>query len=90
MSVQCACGCYVGKYYLKKHLLTNKHKKLMERIVPPVNRIMSMSEVISAMNSLEEKIDEISSGEYLIECNRLKEIYDRLKRREYLASIGVN
>jgi hypothetical protein len=37
---------------------------------------------MKAMNELEEKIDDMSSGEYLLECNRLKSIYDRLNRTE--------
>jgi len=28
-TITCDCGCVVGKYYFKKHLLTNKHNKLM-------------------------------------------------------------
>ena len=83
--VRCACGCYVGKFYLKKHQLTKKHLKLMDNMRP-----MTLSEVMNKMNDLEEKIDDISSGEYLLECNRLKSIYDRLRRSDLLASIGVN
>ena len=80
--VQCACGCYVGKFYMKKHKMTKKHLKLME-----VRQPNSLSEIIKKMNELEEKVDDITSAEYLFECNRLKSIYDRLKRTNYLASI---
>jgi hypothetical protein len=83
--IHCACGCYVGKYYLNKHKLTKKHLKLMERISPP-----TISDIMKAMEELEEKVDEIGSGEYLMECNRLKIIYDNLRRTEYLASIRIN
>ena len=75
--VRCACGCYVGKFGLNRHKMTKKHLKLMD-----VMRPMTLSEVMEKMSDLEEKIDDISSGEYLFECNRLKSIYDRLKRDE--------
>jgi hypothetical protein len=82
--VRCACGCYVGKFYMNKHKQTKKHLKLMEVIRPS-----TLDDIMKAMNELEEKVDEISSGEYLSECNRLKSIYDRLKRTDFLASIGL-
>jgi hypothetical protein len=82
--VRCACGCYVGKFYLNKHKTTMKHLKLMES-----SRPATIDDILKAMNELEEKIDEMSSGEYLIECNRLKTIYDALKRTDYLASLRV-
>ena len=74
--VRCACGCYIGKNGMNKHKMTKKHLKLME--VHP----KTLDEVMVAMNDLEEKKDEITSGEYLLECNRLKSLYDRLKRTE--------
>ena len=86
--VRCSCGCYVGKYYLNKHRMTKKHQKLMENSSP--RRPTTISEVLVAMNDLEEKIDDMSSGEYLMKCNRLKSIYDNLRRIEYLASIRIN
>jgi len=82
--VRCACGCYVGKFYMNKHKKTKKHLKLMEISHPP-----TIDDIMKAMNELEEKIDDMSSGEYLFECNRLKTIYDRLKRTDYLASLRV-
>jgi len=85
--VRCACGCYVGKYYLNKHRMTKKHQKLTENSVP---RRTTISEIMVAMNDLEEKIDDMSSGEYLRECNRLKSIYDNLRRIEQLARIRIN
>ena len=33
--IRCACGCYVGRFYLNKHKKTKKHLKLMEVISPP-------------------------------------------------------
>jgi hypothetical protein len=75
--VRCACGCYVGKFYMNKHKKTKKHLKLLEINQPP-----TLDNIMKAMNELEEKIDDMSSGEYLLECNRLKSIYDRLKRTE--------
>ena len=75
--VRCACGCYVGKFYMNKHKKTKKHLKLLEINQPP-----TLDDIMKAMNELEEKIDDMSSGEYLLECNRLKSIYDRLKRTE--------
>jgi hypothetical protein len=98
--VRCACGCNVGKFYLRKHQLTKKHLKLMDNMLPMTlsevmkkmdnMRQMTLSEVMKKMDDLEEKIDDISSGEYLLECNRLKSIYDRLRRSDLLASVGVN
>lgn len=79
--VRCACGCYVGKYYLKKHQQSNKHMKLSMN-----NRSWTMNDIMKEMNELEEKVDDMSNGEYLLECNRLKSIYDRLKREDYLSS----
>jgi len=75
--VRCACGCYVGKFYMNKHKKTKKHLKLLEINQPP-----TLDDIMKAMNELEEKIDDMSSGEYLLECNRLKSIYDRLNRTE--------
>jgi hypothetical protein len=75
--VRCACGCYVGKFYMNKHKKTKKHLKLLEINQPP-----TLDNIMKAMNELEKKIDDMSSGEYLLECNRLKSIYDRLKRTE--------
>ena len=83
--VRCACGCYIGKFGLNKHKQTMKHKRLMMEI----NRPHTLEEIMKEMNELEEKIDDMSSGEYLSECNRLKSIYDRLKRTDFLASIRV-
>ena len=80
--VRCACGCYVGRFYLNKHKLTKKHLKLME-----INHPMTIDEVMKKMEELEAKVDDISSGDYLLECNRLKTIYDRLRRTDFLASI---
>jgi hypothetical protein len=82
--VRCACGCYISKYYMNKHRQTKKHLKLMEVIRPP-----NIDDIMKAMNELEEKVDDMSSGEYLSECNRLKSIYDRLKRTDFLASLRV-
>lgn len=84
-TIRCVCGCYIGKYYLKKHQKTQKHLKLMENLPPS-----TIEEVKKKMEELDEKIDEISSGEYLILSNRLKSIYDRLKRTDYNASLRVN
>jgi hypothetical protein len=75
--VRCACGCYVGKFYMNKHKKTKKHLKLLE-----ISRPSTMDDIMSEMNALEDKIEDMSSGEYLLECNRLKSIYDRLKRTE--------
>lgn len=83
--VLCACGCYVGKFYLNKHKKTKKHLKLMGE-----NRPVTIEDVIKEMESLEENIDDMSSGDYLLECNRLKSVYDRLKRTEYLAMLRSN
>jgi hypothetical protein len=83
--VRCACGCYVGKFYLNKHKTTKKHLKLMESISRPA----TMDDIFKAMSELEEKIDDMSSGEYLIKCNQLKSIYDALRRTDYLASLRV-
>lgn len=80
--VRCACGCYIGKFGLNKHKKTKKHLRLMEN-----NRPQTIEDIMKEMSDLEEKIDEISSGEYLLECNRLKSIYDRLKRNEGLRMI---
>jgi hypothetical protein len=79
-TVCCACGCYVGRYYLKKHMLTNKHLKLMigSHSVPNSKKL-TISDIEKEMEELYEKIDEISSGEYLRECNRLQKIYKKLK-----------
>lgn len=82
--VRCACGCYIGKFGLNKHKQTMKHKRLMMEI----NRPHTLEEIMKEMNELEEKIDDMSSGEYLLECNRLKSIYDRLKRNESLRMIN--
>jgi hypothetical protein len=75
--VRCACGCYVGKFYMNKHKKTKKHLKLLE-----ISRPSTIDDIMKAMNALEDKIDDMSSGEYLIECDRLKSMYDRLKRTE--------
>ena len=75
--VRCACGCYIASNGLNKHKLTKKHLKLME-----INRPMTIEDVMKKMEELEEKVDDISSGDYLLECNRLKTIYDRLRRTE--------
>jgi hypothetical protein len=75
--VRCACGCYVGKFYMNKHKKTKKHLKLLE-----INQPLTLDNIMKAMNELEEKIDDMCSGEYLLECNRLKSIYDRLNRTE--------
>jgi hypothetical protein len=75
--VRCACGCYVGKFYMNKHKKTKKHLKLLE-----ISRPSTIYDIMSEMNALEDKIDDMSSGEYLLECNRLKSMYDRLKRTE--------
>ena len=80
--VRCACGCYIGKFGLNKHKKTKKHLRLMEN-----NRPQTIEDIMKEMSELEEKIDEISSGEYLLECNRLKSIYDQLKRNEGLRMI---
>ena len=81
--VRCACGCYVGKFSLNKHKKTKKHLRLMEN-----NRPQTIEDIMKEMSELEEKIDEMSSGEYLLECNRLKSIYDQLKRNEGLRMIN--
>ena len=52
--VRCACGCYVGKFYMNKHKQTKKHLKLMEVIRPS-----TLDDIMKAMNELEEKVDEI-------------------------------
>ena len=83
--IRCDCGCYIGKFGMNKHKMTKKHLKLME-----VNRPQTIEDVMKAMNDLEERVDDISSGDYLRECNRLKSIYDRLRRTDYLASIRMN
>ena len=83
--VRCACGCYVGKFYLNKHKTTKKHLKLME-----ISRPQTIDDIMKAMNELEEKIDDMSSGEYLLECNRLKSIYDRLKRTENMRRVDID
>jgi hypothetical protein len=80
--VRCACGCYVGKYYLNNHKRTKKHQKLMEAISVPQQPTISSIE--KEMEDLYEKMDEMSSGDYLMECNRLKAIYDNLRRSDYL------
>jgi len=80
-SVRCACGCVVGKYYLNKHMITKKHQKLMVRFSPPITTIR---DVLKAMDDLEEKMDTMDSYEYLTECNRLKGIYDGLRRSDYM------
>jgi len=60
----------------------------MRLISPPVEP--TIASVMKEMEDLEEKIDEMGSGEYLRECNRLKFVYDRLKRRDYIASLLRN
>lgn len=86
--VMCECGCFVGMYYLRKHKQTQKHLKKMRLISPPVEP--SLASVLKEMDELEEKIDEMGSGEYLRECNRLKSFYDRLKRNDYIANLLRN
>lgn len=84
--VVCECGCVVGLYYHRKHLQTQKHLKKM-RLRSPV---MAIADVMKEMAELDEKIDDMGSGEYLRESNRLKSVYDRLKRSEYIASLLRN
>lgn len=86
--VMCECGCFVGMYYLRKHKQTQKHLKKMGSRSPPVEP--TIASVMKEMEELEEKIDEIGSGDYWRECNRLKSVYDRLKRRDYIASLMRN
>jgi len=83
--VECECGCVVGLYYLPRHKLTRKHLNRMCFISLPIEP--SIASVMKEMNELEEKVDVMGSGEYLRECNRLKSVYDRLKRSEYIASL---
>jgi len=82
--VRCACGCYVGISYMNKHKKTKKHLKLLEISHPP-----TMDDIMREMEELEERKDDISNGEYLLECNRLKSIYDRLKINENMR-VNVN
>jgi hypothetical protein len=82
--VVCACGCYIARYGLNKHKKTKKHLRLME-----INDPLTINDVMKKMEELEEKVDDISSGDYLLECNRLKTIYDRLKRADFLASFQL-
>jgi hypothetical protein len=82
--VRCACGCYVGKFYLNRHNTTMKHLKLMK-----ISRSATMNDTLKAINRLEEKIDDMLIGEYLIEHDRLKTLYDELRRTDYLASLRV-
>ena len=82
-TVCCACGCYVGRYYLKKHMLTNKHLKLMRKSQNNVNnKYLTKNDIEKEMEKLYEKMDEMSSGEYLRECNRLQEIYRIIIKKE--------
>lgn len=82
-SVRCECGCYVGKYYLKKHKTTKKHNKLMESSISTIEQVSVM------MSELYDRCEYMSDGDYLSESNRLKSIYDRLRRTDYLASLNV-
>lgn len=86
LSVECECGCVVGKYYLSRHKQTHKHFKRMYSIRP---REPTMVDLMKQLEALEEKVDIIGSGEYLRECNRLKSIYDKLKRSEYISRIMI-
>lgn len=89
--VCCACGCNVGKYYLKKHMLTNKHLRLMRGSQSVLNsNKLTISDIEKQMEELYEKMDEMSSGEYLRECNRLQEIYKKLKMENNSLNIRVN
>ena len=54
---------------------------------PPV---MTIADVMKEMAELDEKIDDMGSGEYLRESNRLKSVYDRLNRRDYNAGFSWN
>jgi len=90
-TVCCACGCYVGRYYLKKHMLTNKHLKLMRGSQSvPNNKKLTISDIEKEMEELYEKMDEISSGDFLRECNRLQEIYKKLKMEINSSNLRVN
>jgi hypothetical protein len=85
--VLCACGCYIARNGINIHKKTKKHLRLLEN-----NCQLTIEEVMKKMEELEEKIDDISSNEYLLECNRLKSIYDRLKRtqREEIYDIDIS
>lgn len=49
---------------------TNKYYKLFTYLI-----VVLLNDIILEMN----KLDDMTSDEYLLECNRLKSIYDRLK-----------
>jgi hypothetical protein len=54
-----------------------------------MGQIMSSSpttpeEVMDAMERLEEMKEEMSSGDYMNECNRLKDLYYKLKNEKII------
>jgi hypothetical protein len=76
IKVQCDCGCVIGRSYFRKHQLTQKHKKLMSQKSSVVN---TPEKVMEEMDRLEDRKEDMSSGDYMIECNRLKDLFYKLK-----------
>ena len=60
--------------------MTQKHRRLIGQNVssPP----KTPNEVMEEMDKLEEMKDDMSSGEYMNECNRLMELYYKLKEED--------
>lgn len=87
IKINCACGCSINKNYFKSHIYSKKH---IEFILDDKNIINydtvckeeKYKEIDEKMEKLLEKVDkkEISEGDYVKECNKLKKDYDNNKK----------
>lgn len=74
--IKCPCGCYLMESSIKKHLQTKKHWK---GIIDTRSRLeQRKADISEQMSLLFEKADEMPSGEFLKESNRLKELFDKV------------
>lgn len=74
--IKCPCGCYLMESSIKKHLQTAKHWK---GITDTRSRVeIRKADISEQMSHLFEKSDEIPSGQFLKEANRLKDLFEKV------------
>jgi hypothetical protein len=78
MSIKCLCGCKININHLIHHLHDKKHdEKIFEKKAPTMKYLANLME---RLDNIKEKLTE---NEYIIKCNKLKNVYNYWKIELY-------